>query len=79
VIDYQLPGKLDIAFEDAGEQTVKNVPRPVRVWHWQMQQVARGSCNVSAPPELPHKPSIAVLPFVNMSVDSEQEFFLLTA
>jgi len=31
----QLTGKLDVAFEDAGEQTVKNVPKPVRVWHWQ--------------------------------------------
>jgi adenylate cyclase len=34
-VHEQLAGKTDIAFEDAGEQTVKNVPRPVRGWHWQ--------------------------------------------
>ncbi len=71
----QLAGKTDISFEDAGEQTVKNVPRPVRVWHWETDQAAPGSKNVDEPPPLPDKPSIAVLPFVNMSGDSEQEFF----
>ena len=71
----QLAGKLDIFFEDAGEQTVKNVPRPVRVWHWHTGQDVRRSNDVSEPPALPNKPSIAVLPFDNMSGDPEQEFF----
>ena len=70
-----LAGKVDAAFEDAGEQTVKNVPRPVRVWHWQTGQTARGSHDVDQPPPLPDKPSIAVLPFHNLSVDPEQEYF----
>ena len=70
----QLAGKTDIAFEDAGEQTVKNVPRPVRVWHWQADQTARGSSDVDQPPPLPDKPSIAVLPFDNMSGDPDQEY-----
>ena len=70
----QLAGKLDSVFEDAGEQTVKNVPRPVRVWHWQADQVAT-NIDTSEPPSLPDKPSIAVLPFDNMSGDPEQEFF----
>jgi adenylate cyclase len=70
-----LAGKLDVAFEDAGEQTVKNVPRPVRVWHWQADQAARDSNDIGDPPPLPDKPSIAVLPFDNMSGDPEQEFF----
>jgi TolB-like protein/Tfp pilus assembly protein PilF len=71
----QLAGKTDFAFVDAGEQTVKNVPRPVRVWHWQADQAARGPKNVNEPLPLPDKPSIAVLPFVNMSSDAEQEYF----
>ena len=71
----QLAGKLDIAFEDAGEQTVKNVSRPVRVWHWQTDQASSGPKSVDEPLPLPDKPSIAVLPFDNMSGDPEQEFF----
>jgi TolB-like protein/class 3 adenylate cyclase/Tfp pilus assembly protein PilF len=70
-----LAGKLDVVFEDAGEQTVKNVPRPVRVWHWQPDGAVHRSNDVGASLPLPDKPSIAVLPFVNMSVDSDQEFF----
>jgi adenylate cyclase len=71
----QLAGKLDVVFEDAGEQTVKNVPRPVRVWHWPTDQAARSPSEVNEPPALPDKPSIAVLPFANMSGDPEQEYF----
>jgi len=71
----QLAGKLDITFEDSGEQTVKNVPRAVRVWRWQTDQAARSARDVDEPPALPDKPSIAVLPFANMSNDPEQEFF----
>jgi adenylate cyclase len=70
-----LAGKTDIVFEDAGEQTAKNIPRPVRVWHWQTDTVARDSNSISEPPPLPDKPSIAVLPFDNMSGDPEQEYF----
>jgi adenylate cyclase len=70
-----LAGKLDPVFEDGGEQTVKNVPRPVRVWHWQSGQTAHISDDVGAPLQLPDRPSIAVLPFVNLSQDAEQEFF----
>ena len=71
----QLAGKLNSVFEDAGEQTVKNVPRPVRVWHWQADQTAPNIDESGEPPSLPDKPSIAVLPFDNMSGDPEQEFF----
>ena len=70
-----LAGKIDAVFEDAGEQTVKNVPRPVRVWHWQSGKAVRSPSDINEPPALPDKPSIAVLPFDNMSEDSEQEFF----
>jgi adenylate cyclase len=70
----QLAGKTDITFEDAGEQTVKNVLRSVRVWHWQ-DQTARDSKDVDQPLPISDKPSIAVLPFNNLSVDPEQEYF----
>jgi TolB-like protein len=65
-------GKLDIVFEDAGEQQLKNIARPVRVYRVRLDGIA-----AKAAPELalPSKPSIAVLPFDNMSADREQEYF----
>ena len=70
-----LAGKVDVVFEDAGEQTAKNVPRPVRVWHWQTDHAASLPNDVRKPLALPDRPSIAVLPFANMSRDPEQEYF----
>ena len=67
-------GRLDLAFEDMGEQALKNIARPVRTYRVVM--AARSpSTSVSSSPPLPDKPSIAVLPFTNMSGDPEQEFF----
>jgi TolB-like protein len=67
----QLAGKTDISFEDAGQQAVKNIAKPVSVWRW----VAQATEQISPELSLPDKPSIAVLPFLNMSGDPEQEFF----
>ena len=68
-------GKLDLAFEDMGEQALKNIARPVRVY-----RVATGPVPSTAPERpalpLPDKPSIAVLPFANMSGDPEQDYFV---
>jgi len=65
-------GKLDIAFEDAGEQRLKNIARPARVYRVRPS----GTPATSRPAlPLPDKPSIAVLPFQNMSGDPEQEYF----
>jgi len=67
----QVRDKLDIVFDDAGEQNLKNIERPVRVF-----RVRDGAAAIPRPTlALPDKPSIAVLPFQNLSADPEQEYF----
>ncbi len=71
----QLSGRLDLPFEDAGEKALKNIKQKVRTWLWSPTN-APGKAPMSDPRlALPDKPSIAVLPFDNMSADSEQEYF----
>jgi adenylate cyclase len=67
-------GKLPLAFDDIGEQALKNIARPIRVYRVATTPVATPS-PAKADPPLPDKPSIAVLPFANMSRDPEQEYF----
>jgi adenylate cyclase len=68
--------RLPYAFEDLGDQQVKNIARPVRVYRVTDEAAPFGSWPVSPQPlPLPQKPSIAVLPFANMSGDPEQEYF----
>jgi adenylate cyclase len=71
VVRDQVRDKLDFAFEDSGEQQVKNIARPVRVYRIPIA----GQVATRAPLPLPEKPSLAVLPFQNMSGDPEQEYF----
>jgi adenylate cyclase len=66
----QVRGKLDVNFEDSGEQQLKNIAQRVRVYQFQ-----HGGTVSAGPPALPDKPSIAVLPFQNMSGDKEQDYF----
>jgi adenylate cyclase len=66
-------GKLDLAFEDIGEQVLKNITRPVRVYR--VRPAGASSLAGQALP-LPDKPSLAVLPFQNLSGDPEQEYFV---
>jgi TolB-like protein/Flp pilus assembly protein TadD len=65
-------GKVKFGFDDLGEQQLKNIAEPVRIYRLRPMGEA-----LTAPSDLavPDKPSIAVLPFVNMSGDAEQEFF----
>src|SRR5262249_2346397 len=65
-------GKLEITFENAGEQQLKNIARSVRVYRVRLSGAAPSS-RPALP--LPDKPSIAVLPFQNMSGDPEQDYF----
>jgi TolB-like protein/class 3 adenylate cyclase len=71
----QVRDRLAFAFEDLGEQQVKNIARPVRVYRVRDAAAPIAPPTTPAPLPLPDKPSIAVLPFANMSGDPEQEYF----
>jgi adenylate cyclase len=73
----QVRDRMDLPFDDMGEQKVKNIDRPVRAWRWLPDGgVAPGDGTPAETPlPLPKKPSIAVLPFDNMSDDPAQEYF----
>jgi TolB-like protein len=74
----QSDGKLEARFEDLGEQAVKNIAKPVRVYRASDESkraVDREPQATVSSPELPDKPSIAVLPFDNLSNDPDQEYF----
>ena len=77
----QVRGKVEIVCDDMGPQPLKNIAEPMQAWRVRVvngapPNVATISSAGSAPPlALPDKPSIAVLPFTNMSGDPEQEYF----
>jgi adenylate cyclase len=75
-IHEQVAGKLDLVFDDLGDQKIKNITRPVRVYRACFDNpIGTSAASSSEPLPLPDKPSVAVLPFTNMSGDPEQEFF----
>ena len=74
-VHAEVLGKLGIEFADGGAQAMKNIARPVQVWHWPLNAAPVVTAPDGKAPPPPDKPSIAVLPFVNMSDDPEQEFF----
>jgi TolB-like protein/class 3 adenylate cyclase len=64
--------KVDAEFDDIGEQDLKNIARPVRVYRVRLAPAAQYAATVLSPPD---KPSLAVLPFQNLSGDPEQDYF----
>ena len=81
---WQVKGRLDLAVSDLGATQLKNISEPVRVYSLQVGLPAEAKpiepsnakfASMPAPAALPDKPSIAVLPFANMSGDAEQEYF----
>jgi class 3 adenylate cyclase len=78
-VQEDVAGRLDLAFDDMGEQSLKNIARPVRVYRVRLataENTPKVTPTESGPAlTLPDKPSIAVLPFTNMSGDPEQEYF----
>lgn len=80
VVNESIRSRTGAAFVDGGEVTVKNIARPIRVWHWHPKDAASSGSPAYAavPPRPERKPesaSIAVLPFNNMSRDADQEYF----
>jgi adenylate cyclase len=82
VVRDQIRDKLPYPFEDMGEQSVKNIARPVHVYRIRLDTGAKVLPTAArdavpkSPLPLPDRPSIAVLPFANLSSDSEQEYFV---
>ncbi|MEE9590474.1 MAG: adenylate/guanylate cyclase domain-containing protein [Hyphomicrobiaceae bacterium] len=72
VVQESVGNRVEAKFADAGEHEVKGLPVPIRVWRWPAEGVTQTE---AAPLALPEKPSIAILPFDNMSADLEQEYF----
>lgn len=80
IVNESVGNRIDVRFSDAGEVAVKNISRPIRVWKWHPDSdpvvpqpsapIAVASAKAQSEP-----PSIAVLPFNNMSGDPEQEYF----
>src|SRR4051812_24321800 len=75
----QIRGKTELTFDDMGPQSLKNIAEPMRAWRLHDKNFplvpGRAEAESAQPPALPDKPSIAVLPFQNMSGDPEQEYF----
>jgi adenylate cyclase len=74
----QIGDRFSITFEDLGQKSLKNITRPIRVYQVALDQEPGAAAKPAAPggATISDKPSIAVLPFVNMSGDKEQEFFV---
>jgi adenylate cyclase len=76
----QIRGKIDVDFDDIGEQTLKNIAEPMRAWRIRLADEASSAIPSTSPPvqvqnlALPDKPSIVVLPFDNMSAEPGQDY-----
>ena len=71
----QISGKTGVEFDDGGEESFKNIDTPIRIFHWHPGKNVKAAPRRSTTTAVSDKPSIAVLPFANMSNDPEQEYF----
>jgi adenylate cyclase len=77
IVNESVGNRIDVEFSDSGDISVKNIDRPIRVWKWHPAKtdVAANRSAAANPTPKVETPSIAVLPFTNMSGDPEQEYF----
>jgi adenylate cyclase len=78
IVNESVGNRIDASFRDGGEVAVKNIQRPIRVWKWHPDTDKGVAQTIRAAPvqeSAREQPSIAVLPFDNMSGDPEQEYF----
>ena len=82
IVNESVGSRINVNFRDGGEVSVKNIEHPIRVWKWHPDSdpIAKATGPSSAPIDEPQErhtdgPSIAVVPFNNMSGDPEQEYF----
>ncbi|MFT7593329.1 MAG: adenylate cyclase [Paracoccaceae bacterium] len=77
IVNESVGSRTDIVFSDGGQVSVKNIDRPLRVWHWHPDDTGGGATQPTPEDNQggDETPSVAVLPFDNMSGDAEQEYF----
>lgn len=76
LVHQSIRTKTDVIFQDIGEQRLKNIGEPVRVWQWPKGKAGSGKDASSDNVPVPDQPAVAVLPFENMSNDPEQSYFV---
>ena len=77
IVHESVGNRIDVRFQDGGDIRVKNIDRPIRIWKWHLGKTDVAATRSNAGNATPYveTPSIAVLPFTNMSGDPEQEYF----
>ena len=79
IVNESIGNRVDVAFQDGGEVSVKNIDRPIRIWRWHPNMATTATApapkSAAKPEPKPVTASIAILPFTNMSGDPEQEYF----